>query len=137
MNNIIVFVDGIGRAIIGSEQSELSTDTQVAVKNPSIINVNVGENGQISVQLFPFVFRELLVGDSRENGVVWKYNRSSITENTGVELDERLTTQYENLFLNPPPEAPPVEAADTSEPEVVQLFDDENGDDTATSEAES
>jgi hypothetical protein len=137
MNNIIVFVDGIGRAIIGSEQSELSTDTQVAVKNPSIINVNVGENGQISVQLFPFVFRELLVGDSRENGVVWKYNRSSITENTGVELDERLTTQYENLFLNPPPEAPLVEAADTSEPEVVQLFDDEKEDETTTSEAES
>jgi hypothetical protein len=126
-NNIVVFVDNIGRTIIGSEVDS-STKSELAVKNPAVVNVQVGEDGQISVQLFPFVFREFVTGASREDGVVWNFNKSTITQTSGIELEERLTTQYVNLFLSPPPvpQAPP--AAD-EEPEVVKLFDDEEASD--------
>ena len=129
MSQVTVFIDNIGRTILG-QVDDTSTDSILAVRNPSIVNVNVGEQGQISVQLFPYVFREFLRGDSRESGVVWKFNRGTITENAGIELDERLTSQYNTLFIDPP--AAPEAAASEEEPEVVELFDDEG-----TQEAEA
>tara|TARA_R110000851_G_scaffold47405_1_gene114937 strand:+ start:440 stop:841 length:402 start_codon:yes stop_codon:yes gene_type:complete len=121
-DNLVLFIDNIGRTVIGAEEPKSSTKTSLAVKNPAIVNVQVQEDGQISVQLFPFMFREFLTGASRDDGVVWRFNTNNITQNRGIELDERLTTQYVNLFLDPAPVAP---TAPASDPQVVELFDDE------------
>jgi hypothetical protein len=132
--DIVLFVDNIGRALVG--QQEASTAKSLSVRNPAIVNVNVAENGQISVQLFPFVFREFLAGKSREDGVVWKFNKATIIENTGMEVDDRLTEQYTKLFIDPPPEMPAQQPVGSeAAPEVVKLFDDED-EDVPTVEAE-
>ena len=132
MSDITVFIDSIGRTILG-QVDDSSTDSVLAVRNPSIVNVNVGEDGQISVQLFPYVFREFLVGESRTEGVVWQFNKSTLTVNAGIELDDRLTQQYQALFIDPPVEAPVPE--DTgADPEVVELFDDEDAGEPAAAE---
>jgi hypothetical protein len=125
IKDIVLFVDDIGRTVVGVEETKTSTKTTLAVKNPAIVNVQVQQDGQISVQLFPFVFREFLTGASRDDGVIWKFKTNNITQNTGIELEDRLTTQYINLFIDAPQVQPAPPTEESGEPEVVQLFDDE------------
>lgn len=133
-DNIVVFVDSIGRTVIGQDSGN-STKTQLRVNNPAIVNVNVDESGQIAVQLFPFMFREFIVPDPGVDVPVneWSFNKTTIAECTNIQLDSRLTTQYTKIFL----EAPEVAAEQQSaEPEVVQLFDDEPAASTTEGEPE-
>jgi len=124
MDNITAFVDSVGRVIVGQVQETKSKDT-FDVKEPAVVNVQVNqENGQISVQLLPYVFREFVKPDVRESGVIWSFNKSNITTSSNLELDEPIMNQYKNLFTKPVAKAEAPKKA--TEPEVVKLFDDED-----------
>jgi hypothetical protein len=120
-----VFVDVIGRTIVGEDSS--STKTTLTVKNPAILHVQPNQQtGQISVQLVPYFFKEFIKDSVNETE--WTFNRSQITLGSSIVLDARLTVQYDNLFSAIQTPAPPqlagAGAGDSGNPPVVKLFDD-------------
>lgn len=123
MSNITAFVDNVGRVIVG--QIIETTDDQLKVKEPAVVNVQVDQkNGQISVQLLPFIFREFVKQSSREEGVVWSFDKSSTVTSDNLELDDTILQQYNNIFTRPAQAATPVAEAKPEEPEVIKLFDE-------------
>lgn len=125
MNNITAFVDSVGRVIVG-QPVETDNDDTLKIKEPAVVNVQVNQqSGQISVQLLPFIFREFVSPDSREQGVVWSFQKSSVVTSENLELDDAIKNQYKGIFSKP------VGTAETAgkeqkDPEVVKLFDDED-----------
>ena len=114
---IKTIVDHIGRTVVGVLKTE---DKQtLTLENPVIIHVQPDQNtGQLQVQSFPYIFMEFLK-DKEKND--WVFNKSAISV-SNIELDDRIVTQYENIN-NPNP--PIQQQAPQEEPEVIQLFDDE------------
>ena len=118
--NHTVFVDSIGRAILG-EVAEGPED-QVCVKKPVIIHVQPNQQtGQIAVQLIPYFFKEF---NTTEDDTVWKFPANSVVVSDGLALNEQLLSQYTNI-VNAAPPAPATAQAPSKEPDVVKLFDDE------------
>ena len=129
--NLTVFVDSVGRTILGEEVN--SNDTSVVVKNPAIIHVVPNQQtGQISVQLLPFFFKEFSKSDtSGESTATWSFNKNNITLSDGIELDDKLVAQYSNMYspiVTPEPTVitPGSDAAtsNSGDTKVVKLFDD-------------
>ena len=82
--NLTVFVDGIGRTVVGEVVDD--KDTTLVVRNPSIIHVVPNQQtGQISVQLLPFFFKEFT--KSTTGDVDWTFNKDTLTTNTGLDRD--------------------------------------------------
>tara|TARA_R100000808_G_scaffold24782_1_gene58284 strand:- start:655 stop:1041 length:387 start_codon:yes stop_codon:yes gene_type:complete len=121
--DIEVFVDGIGRTIVG--ELEGSDDTHVDVKNPAIVHVQPNpQTGQIQVQLVPFFFKEFAEGDS---DTTWSFKKDNLVLGKGVQLDARLLDQYSRMFSAiVTPDAPQVvtPGAGNANSPVVKLFDD-------------
>jgi hypothetical protein len=118
------FIDNAGRAIFTEIASE-TEDTFVA-KNPVMITVQSGEQGQMAVQLFPLFFQEFVQpgdGDSRAN--YFTYTKSNIAIGTNFSIEPRIAEQYEKI-VNPQlvPNNPNQPSGD-GEPEVIKLFDEE------------
>ena len=117
--DLVLFLDNIGRTVLG----ELVKDSKqsVDIKNPSVLHVQPNqENGQIQVQLIPVFFKEFAAADS--DGV-WSYLKTSITQCSGITLDDRLVTQYNNMYsVIQAPE--PAGVAGSENAPVVKLFDD-------------
>ena len=113
---IKTIVDHIGRTVVGVLKKE---DTKtITLFNPVIIHVQPDPNsGQLQVQSFPYIFMEFLKDKDKNN---WTFNKTAIST-SDVELDERITQQYENIN-NP---KPPIQQEAQEAPEVIQLFDDE------------
>ena len=123
MNNINAFVDSVGRVLVGEVLD--STADNLKVKEPAVVNVQVNqESGQISVQLLPFIFREFVKTDVRDKGVEWDFPKNTVVTSENLELEESIKQQYKNIF-NQPVATP--EGQKTEEPEVVKLFDDDDG----------
>lgn len=123
MSKITSFVDNVGRVIVGQTTNSKSK-TFLEIKEPAVVNVQVNQqNGQISVQLLPFIFREFVKPKARDEGVVWKFNRTNIVTSDNLELDEAIITQYNNIFSQPVATAA-AEAPTQDKPEVVKLFDE-------------
>ena len=121
MSNINAFVDSVGRIVVGDFISGLDEPT-LKVKEPAVVNVQVNqENGQISVQLLPFIFREFVKSTARDEGVVWNFPADSVVVSENLELEDAILQQYKNIFNSPV--AQPAEDK-TTEPEVVKLFDE-------------
>ena len=121
----VVFVDNIGRTVVG--ETVLSNKTVLEVKNPAVIHVQPNqETGQIAVQLIPFFFKEFQAGGKSDS--VWVFLKSNITLGKDLVLDDRLLSQYTNMFsaIQTPPQPALVgpDGASTSQPPVVKLFDD-------------
>ena len=119
--NLKIFVDQVGRTVIG----ELSEETNkiVVLKNPCTIFVQPNETGQLQVQTVPMFFREFLTEKGREEGTLWTFNKDNIVQSNCADyLDEKLVNQY-NAIITTFKQADVVEE-ETSEPEVVKLFDD-------------
>jgi|TARA_R110000744_G_scaffold290142_4_gene400941 hypothetical protein len=117
--NHTVFVDSIGRAILGAIAD--GPDNSVNVKRPAIVHVQPNqETGQIAVQLIPYFFKEF---NETEDDTVWSFPKCSIVSSTGLRLNQQLLQQYETIVNAAPggDKAPPAE-----EPGVVKLFDDED-----------
>ena len=117
MSNINAFVDNVGRVIVGEF---LENNTKIIkVKEPAVVNVQVNqENGQISVQLLPFIFREFVSQESRDSGVEWTFPKLNLVTSENLELDDAIVNQYKSIFKPEP--------AKQAEPETVKLFDDED-----------
>jgi hypothetical protein len=121
-SKIISFVDHVGRVIIGEH---IKTKNGVHdIKEPAVVNVQVSqENGQISVQLLPYIFREFISAKTRESGAVWQFKDESVVLSSNLELDDAIMNQYKNIFQQPVAKpAQPVK--DAPEPEVIKLFDE-------------
>ena len=116
----ITFIDNAGRAIFSEVKNE--TDNEIVTKNPVMITVQQGENGQMAVQLFPLFFQEFVTPEedsSRAN--FFRYNKTNIAVGTGFKIEPRIIEQYDKI-VNPvlvPANQP------ASEPEVIKLFDEE------------
>jgi hypothetical protein len=108
-----VFLDTIGRTIIGNIVSE--TDTTISVKNPALVAVQANpQTNQLQLQILPLFFKEFLA--SQTDSTVWVYKKNLITTAEPVNFNAQFVLQYNQLF------APP---ATQGEPSVVKLFDDE------------
>jgi hypothetical protein len=94
--NLVVFLDAIGRTILGEPLADQESSSVYKVKNPVVLNVAAAEGGRMSVQLFPLFFREFL-GDKSED-VVFEYSKSLITLTSIEAIDFRLAGQYAQLF---------------------------------------
>ncbi len=111
-NNLTVFLDNIGRTIIGTLASE--TDTVLTVENPALVHIQPSpQSGQLQLQILPLFFKEFQADKSAPT--VWEFKKNNITQPKPIEFHSQFAVQYQQLFLAPPP--PP-------EPEVVKLFDE-------------
>ena len=107
--NYTVFVDQIGRTVVGKLKSE--TESHFVVDNPVIIHVQPTQNGQLNVQAFPYLFMEFIDPENRDKNE-WTFNKNN-TVASNVVLDRKLINQYEAINKVQKPE----------EPEVIRLFD--------------
>jgi hypothetical protein len=130
MENITIFIDNVGRMIIGDEVKSKSKSI-FSVKNPAVVNVQADQNtGQISVQLLPYVFSEFIKADQEDP--VWSFNKANITTSDNLQLDERITEQYTQIMSNSKGggnatlqgTAGTVQNTADEEPEVIKLFDE-------------
>ena len=138
LTKLIPFVDNVGRVIVGRSTEKIATTAKtLQVKNPAIVNIQMQEDGQVSVQLIPYMFREFLTEENQDS-TTWEFNVNNITISRDVNLDDRITEQYRQIFELTEEEKAQVvkqmEAQQSSqtgaatqttegEPEVVKLFD--------------
>ena len=122
--NLSVFIDNIGRTILGETVSD--TKTTLEIKNPAIVHVQPNQQtGQISVQLVPVFFKEFQAGD--KNDSTWVWLKSNLVTAKDVDLDDRLKQQYTNMFsaiVAPPQPQLAGAGAGGDTPPVVKLCDD-------------
>jgi len=115
---LTTFIDQTGRTIIGILASE--TPETIIVKDPAILYVQPTQDGKLNVQTIPLYFREFIGDKHKNDGTLWVYNRAGITLGLDIDNDQRLVTQYNNLFNAPIQSAQPTPA---TTPAVVKLFD--------------
>lgn len=116
-NQIVTFLDQIGRTVIGEPVSAETTKDILAVKNPAVVAVSQQQNGQMSLQILPLFFKEFLA--DKNDSTVWYYKKDKITESKDMLFDFKLSAQYQQLFAPMPVQQP------VQQPDVVKLFDDE------------
>lgn len=117
--NLTVFVDNIGRTVLGEVVND--SKTELVVKQPAILHVVPNQQtGQISVQLLPFFFKEFSTTDSKD--VTWTFLKNQLTMSNGLKLDAKIIDQYDNMYS--PIVNPNVAPAAGGDPKVVKLFDD-------------
>ena len=113
MSDIITIIDHIGRTVVGKKKKE--TAKTLTIHNPVIIHVQPDpETGTLQVQSYPYLFMEFIKGDTEQNN--WTFDKTAIVL-SDVCLDDRITTQYNNINTPKPTES-------SEEPEVVKLFDE-------------
>lgn len=124
-SKMMLFLDPVGRTILGEDASEEGSKDTFKVKNPVLIIINGDKTGKMSVQLFPLFFREFLA--DKEQDVVLSYNKNNITFSNIEALDFRLQSQYtqmfnkNNMFVPPTPEA---QSQPATGGDVINLFDE-------------
>ena len=91
---IVVFLDSVNRTIMGEEVYH--SGGKLTVRNPAIISIVPKPNGQMSAQLIPVFFREILLDKNYKCD--FEYDTSSIAVSGIRQLDEQFETQYFNLF---------------------------------------
>ena len=120
--NYSTFIDNAGRAVFA--EVEADTPEELIVKNPVMITVQQGEQGQMAVQLFPLFFQEFVTPDDNESRAnYFTYRKSNIAVGTGFSIESRIVEQYEKI-VNPTlvPNTPV--AGNNEETEVIKLFDE-------------
>lgn len=118
--NMVVFLDTIGRLIIAESDKERCNENDLVVKNPVVIHIEP-RNGQMSVQFFPIVFKEFL--GSKDEGITLTYKKNNISLADNIVLDFKIYAQYAQLF-SAAPAAPSQVNNNQSNPQVIKLFDD-------------
>jgi hypothetical protein len=118
----VVFLDNVGRTIIGLQQSE--NEKTLVVKNPALVHISTNpQTNQLSLQIFPLFFKEFQA--NRSEATVWSFNKDAITVSEPINLAPQFIAQYQQLFQlleNGTPSVPNPQ----KEPEVVKLFDEES-----------
>lgn len=112
-NKLTVFLDNIGRTIIGKFSKE--DDTTLTIENPALVHIQPNpQTNQLQLQILPLFFKEFQ--DNRSKPSFWSYKKANITLGEGIDFAAQFIAQYEQLFV--PPQPP-------GEPKVVKLFDEE------------
>ncbi len=99
-NPITIFLDAVGRTIIGQLVEE--TETLLRVKNPAILHVAAtppsqqNPQGGMQVQTIPVFFQEF-AGDKTAD-VTLDYPKANLIRTDVAVLDFRLEQQYRNIF---------------------------------------
>lgn len=126
---LVVFLDTLSRTILGEADQSKSTDAKLAVKNPVILDIVPNpQTNQLQLRMIPVIFREFQA--AKDEHVVWFFNRDSIVENEGFELEFRIKAQYQQMFSNlvlPNTGAGNIAApqgAQAPAGDVIKLFDD-------------
>lgn len=114
----VTFIDSIGRTIYAEEVSR--NEKTLTVKNPTVVNVQMAQNGSLSVSLIPLFLGELLASDSRKTGTEWTYVLDRIVL-SNVKVDSRLEQQYASVFAALEGGGVQQPAGDTP---VIKLFDE-------------
>jgi len=120
---LIVFLDYVGRTILGELSSE-DEDT-LKVGNPVVLSTNNTQDGRMSIQLFPLFFREFLA--EKEADVVFSYKKNLITTTDIEAIDFRLQAQYSQIFNRSNiyvPSGQGTPAPENRGPDVIKLFDE-------------
>lgn len=112
---ITLFIDHVGFTIVG-EKVKCENNT-LEVKNPAVLQSAPNQQGQLQVQLMPVLFREFLETSVRNEGVVFSYPIDRVVL-SNAKLDDRLKTQYEQMFSAMPTQP-------QGDSEVIKLFDEE------------
>ena len=112
--DLVVFLDSVSRTLAGVKVGE--TDTTVSIENPVIVNAMPNQNGQMSLQLIPVFFREILADKNQE--YVFEYQKNSIVTSNITNLDPNIEKQYAMLFQPIANEPEVAESSDT----VIDLF---------------
>jgi hypothetical protein len=131
-NQIVIFLDAVGRTVIGERVDTATTETKLAVKNPAVVHIMPNQQtGQLQLQLLPLFFKEFLA--EKDSGTTWTYNRATITESSDVVLDFKLEAQYKQIFAPgqwhsaPAPQQngqPQGNAPQQGSQDVIKLFDE-------------
>jgi hypothetical protein len=128
-NKLAVFLDTVGRTILGEICNDQSNETYLAISNPVVLHVvPQDQSGKMAVQLLPVFFREFLA--AKEEPVIFKYNRSNITETSISTIDFRLNAQYvqmfnpQNTFISPDQNPANQNQTPTNQQSVINLFDE-------------
>lgn len=116
MSQKLIVIKNQGETVIGELVER--TETTVKVKNPASLYIQPTQTGQLTVQLFPVFFGELIEGSKRNDGTVWSFNTSGGGIGEDIPLDEKLVSQYNKIF-NPSPIITPENSN-----KVIKLFDD-------------
>ena len=119
MSKHVAFINHVGQTLI----SELVSDdkSSLKVKNPAILHVQPSQTGQLQVQLVPYIFREFVKAEKRNDGVIINFSKDKVVV-VEIDLDEKLLDQYARIFQ---PFVPSAAAAPSpSKPQVVKLFDE-------------
>lgn len=103
-DNMVIFLDTLGRLIIGIEVKEKSNDELLFVQNPVIVHTET-KNGNLLLQFFPVFFKEF-IADKTES-IVFSYNRKNISLASSIVLDFKFYAQYFNMFYNQPSNTDP------------------------------
>jgi len=107
---LVVLLDSVNRTILAERVQQ--TATTITVINPAIISIMPKPNGQMSAQLIPVFFREIL--DNKNQKCEFTYPLTAVTVTNIVSLDKQFQTQYFNLFKDVP--------TNVIEPQQVDLF---------------
>ena len=114
---IIVFLDSVSRTLAGVKVSE--TETTISVENPVIVNAMPNQNSQMSLQLIPVFFREIL--DDKNQECIFEYQKESIVTSNITNLDKNIEAQYAMLFQPVPVE---LDENNADGDNVVDLFEE-------------
>jgi len=120
-DKMVVFLDAIGRVIVGESIQERCDDENLVVKNPVIIHVEP-KNGNISIQFFPVFFKEFL--GAKTDGIIFTYSKKNIAFSDKTILDFKLYAQYMQIFSNQNTPMQQPTQQPTQQPEVIKLFED-------------
>lgn len=119
-NKIVVFLDSVGRTVLGEKIESKTTEEILAVKNPAVVHILPNQQtGQLQLQILPLFFKEFLA--DKNEGTVWSYKRKNITEGIDIVFDFKLEAQYRQIFAPAPAPAPQQQQGS---PEVIKLFDE-------------
>jgi hypothetical protein len=113
---LTVFLDNIGRTIIGKVSSQ--DNDVLSVQNPALVHVQPNtQTNQLQLQILPLFFREFQ--SDKSQATVWHFKKNNITMSEDIPFAEQFIAQYDHMFQ--PPQAPTTQ----EEPKVVKLFDEE------------
>jgi hypothetical protein len=120
--NMVVFLDAIGRVIVGEQIKERETESDLVVKNPIIVHVEP-KNGNIAIQFFPIFFKEFL--GSKDDASTFTFKKSNLSVMDKCVLDFKLYAQYAQMFsANGSPQTQNTQQSNNQQPEVIKLFED-------------
>lgn len=111
-NKLTVFLDSIGRTIIGKVVRE--DDAILAVQNPALVHIQANpQTNQLQLQVLPLFFKEFQ--ENKSDPTVWNYKKANVTIADDINFAVQFYGQYEQLFQPPQQQG---------EPKVVKLFDE-------------